>query len=257
VEGLLARVKDGYARAGLMGLGLYFVGVLTLLVMMLIYDAGEAGFILFFAVPGLIVAAALVFWRRWGLLVAILGSLFGLSFLLPEAGLILTTPKAFFDFTVGWFAIVGLFIVLVAAIAGTVQYFRKAPSPALVRWQKSVITGIAAVLAVAAVVSFVLMLANTGSVSASEAGDAQRLTAEHTKWDVEMITSPAGEVRLVVKNSDPMLHTFTVEDLDIDVSLSPWSEQVIVLGDLSAGNYGFVCRAFDHETEMTGVITVQ
>jgi hypothetical protein len=257
VEGLLARVKDGYARAALMGLGLYFVGVLTLLVMVIIYDIAEAGFILFFAVPGLIVAAALLFWRRWGLLVAILGSLFGLSFLLPEAGLILTTPKAFFDFAAGWFAIVGLVIVLVAAIVGTVQYFRNAPALTMASWQRTAITGIAAVLAVAAVVSLVLMVANTGSVSASEAGGAQRLTAEHTKWDVEMITSPAGEVRLVVKNSDPMLHTFTVEDLDIDIALSPWSEQVIVLGDLTAGNYGFVCRAFDHETEMTGVITVQ
>jgi hypothetical protein len=38
---------------------------------------------------------------------------------------------------------------------------------------------------------------------------------------VEIITAPAGDVRIVVKNDDPLLHTFTIDDLDIDVSLSP------------------------------------
>jgi hypothetical protein len=252
----MERVKDGYARAALMGLGLYFVGVLTIVVAILIYDVAEAYFVLFFAVPGVIVAAALLFWQRWGLIVAIVGSLIGLLFLTEDADLILTTPRAFFDFTATWFGIVGLLIVLIAAIVGTVQYFRKSPAPTAA-WQSKAIAGVAAVLGIAAVVSLVLMLANTSSVSEAEAGDAPEVTAKHTKWSVEMLSAPAGEVRIVVKNDDPLLHTFTIEDLDIDVSLSPWSEQVVVLGDLTPGNYGFVCRVFDHETDMTGVITVQ
>jgi hypothetical protein len=32
---------------------------------------------------------------------------------------------------------------------------------------------------------------------------------------------------------------------------------VIVLEGVTAGNYGFICRVFDHESDMTGVITVQ
>jgi hypothetical protein len=72
-----------------------------------------------------------------------------------------------------------------------------------------------------------------------------------------MVTASSGDVKLVVKNRDPILHTFTIDDLDVDVALGPWSEQVIVLTDLRPGNYGFICRVFDHATDMTGVITVQ
>ena len=62
--------KDAYVQAGFMGLGLYLVGLLTIFVAILIYDVAEIYFLLFFLVPGLIVAAALFFWRRWGLLVS-------------------------------------------------------------------------------------------------------------------------------------------------------------------------------------------
>jgi uncharacterized cupredoxin-like copper-binding protein len=249
--------KDAYVKAGFMGLGLYLVGLLTIFVAILIYDVAEIYFLLFFLVPGLIVAAALFFWRRWGLLVAIVGSLIGILFLSEDADLILTTPEAFFDFAATWFGIVGLLIVLVASIAGTVQYIRKQPAQTLAPWPSKLILGVAAVLAVAGVISLVAMIANTGSVSEAEAGDAPEVTAKHTKWSVEQITVPAGDVRLVVKNNDPLLHTFTLDDLDIDVTLSPWSEQVIVLEGVTAGNYGFICRVFDHESDMTGVITVQ
>jgi hypothetical protein len=249
--------KDGYAQAALMGLGLYFVAIAVILVAIIIYDIAEVVFLLFFLAPGLIVGAALLFWQRWGLVVAIVGSAIGLLFLLEDFDLILTTPKAFFDFASTGFGVVGLLIVLIAALAGTVQYVRKRPSAALASWQYSAIVGVAAILAIAALFSIVLTALNTGSVSASDAEGAQRITAKHTKWDVEVVTVQAGDVKLVVKNRDPILHTFTIDDLDVDVKLGPWSEQVVVLEGLTAGNYGFICRVFDHETDMTGVITVQ
>ena len=36
-----------------------------------------------------------------------------------------------------------------------------------------------------------------------------------------------------------------------------WSEEVVVLEGLTPGNYGYICRVFDHEADMTSVITVQ
>jgi hypothetical protein len=249
--------KDGYAQAGLIGLGMYFVALAIILIAILIYDVAEIYFLLFFLVPGLIVGAALLFWKRWGLLVAILGSAIGILFLSEDADLILTTPEAFFDFAGTWFGLVGLFIVLLAAVIGTIQYVRKQPSAALSASQRTVILGVAAVLALASIVSLVLTALNTGGVSTADASGAQRIEAKHTEWSVTMVTASSGDVKLVVKNRDPILHTFTIDDLDVDVALGPWSEQVIVLTDLRPGNYGFICRVFDHEADMTGVLTVQ
>jgi hypothetical protein len=249
--------KDGYAQAGLMGVGMFFVAMALFLVAVIIYDIAEIGFLVFFLVPGLIVAAALLFWKRWGLLVAILGSAIGILFLSEDAGLILTTPESFFDFAGTWIALVGLLIVLLAAVTGTIQYLRKRPSTGLSPSQRSVVLGVMAALALASIVSLVLTGLNTGGVSAADAAGAQRIEAKHTEWSVTRVSASSGDVKLVVKNRDPILHTFTVHDLDVDVSLGPWSEEVILIKDLKPGNYGFICRVFDHATDMTGVITVQ
>jgi len=61
----------------------------------------------------------------------------------------------------------------------------------------------------------------------------------------------------VVKNKDPILHTFTIYDLDIDERIGPGSEKLIEIGTPRAGIYGYVCRIFDHAADMTGAIIVR
>ncbi len=45
---------------------------------------------------------------------------------------------------------------------------------------------------------------------------------------------------ILVRNDDAFLHTFTVDDLDIDVDLGPKSEELIEIPD-GSGTYVFYC----------------
>ena len=249
--------RDAYVKAALVGLGIYLVGVALITVAVLISEPEEVVFLLFLLVPAIIVGAALVFLRRWGLIVGILGALFGLVGFFEDIDLILTTPKAFFDFSAGLFVIAGLLTLLVACIIGTVQYFRGAVRTDLGQNGKAALGGLVGILAVLAVVSAVLTALNVGDASAEEKQGATVLTAKKTDWDVDMIDGRSGQtLKIVVRNEDSFLHTFTIHDLDIDVRLGPFSEEVVEI-NASAGNYGFVCRIFDHETDMTGALVIR
>jgi plastocyanin len=255
---------DAYVKAALFGLAIYLAAVLIILVAILVISPSDIAFPIIFGVPALIAVAALRFLRRWGLLIAGLLSLVGIVFLLGGAGLSLTTPEAFFDFVLHLFGLTGLIISLVACVVGFVQYFRGAvPSEV---WPSIAMTlrGIAAVVAVLALVSIVLTVLNaTDNLSAEERGTATlAVSAEDTKWNVEQLEAPAGEpIRILVVNDDPILHTFTIEDdakgVDVDVKLGPWSEQIVEIDALEPGIYGYICRVEGHEEDMTGALTVE
>jgi uncharacterized cupredoxin-like copper-binding protein len=63
-------------------------------------------------------------------------------------------------------------------------------------------------------------------------------------------------VKIVAKNSDPYIHTFTVEDLDMDVKLGPGSEKLILIERPVAGTYEFICAITGHES-MKGTLTIR
>jgi uncharacterized cupredoxin-like copper-binding protein len=120
-----------------------------------------------------------------------------------------------------------------------------------------VIRGILGVIAVLGVVSAVMTVANFGGVSAAADEGATIVTAKKTEFDVESIEGRAGqEVRIVVKNKDPFLHTFTIDDLDIDQKVSPGGEELIEF-EAPAGSYEFICRIVGHEEDMKGTLTIR
>jgi uncharacterized cupredoxin-like copper-binding protein len=206
-------------------------------------------------VPGLIVAAALAFIRRLGLLVGALGGAFGLLALSDGVGLILSVPYSFFDFTATIVGITGCLVLLLASVVGLIESFRGSPRVSAKAWELTAIRGVVAVLAVVAVSSAVATLFNLGSVSAADRAGATIVTAKHTDWDIDVIDVTLGQpTKIVVRNDDPMLHTFTIHDLDIDLKLGPYSEELIVIEPERAGIYGFICRVTGHGSDMTGVI---
>lgn len=259
----LLRGTDAYVKAALFGLAIYFVAVLIILVAILALSPSDVVFPIFLIVPGVIAAAALRYIRRWGLLIAAVLSAFGIFAFLADAGLVLTSPEAFFDFMLTLCVLCGLGITFVASLIGFIQYFRGSvrdeTSPS-VAW---VLRGLAAAVALASLVSLVLTVMNaTQSVSAQDREGALELTAKDTEWTVEMLDAPAGQpVRILMKNDDPILHTFTIEEgsrgVDIDERLGAWSEQIVELDALEPGVYGFICRVEGHEEDMTGVLTIR
>jgi uncharacterized cupredoxin-like copper-binding protein len=82
------------------------------------------------------------------------------------------------------------------------------------------------------------------------------VTAKNTLWDVQQIEGTQGEpLKIVVRNNDSVLHTFTIDALDIDARLGPHSETLVVI-EPSAGTYGFFCQVPGHE-QMAGLITIR
>ena len=70
----------------------------------------------------------------------------------------------------------------------------------------------------------------------------------------EISTSRTG--KLVIENNDPILHTFTIEALDIDVKVGPGSFETYTLDSVEAGEYVFNCKVSGHE-DMDGTLTVR
>ncbi|HEU0075129.1 MAG TPA: cupredoxin domain-containing protein, partial [Dehalococcoidia bacterium] len=252
------RGADAYAKAAFFGIAIYVAAAVIILITILVISPSDAVFGLILLIPAAIAIASLRYVRRWGLLIAAILSGFGFVAFIADAGLILTTPKAFFDFLLTLSTLTGLGIAFIACLAGFVQYFRGPVGSEVSSGVTMALRGIAAAVFVASAISLVLTVVNaTKSVSAEDRQGAQELTADDTKWSVETLEVNAGEpIRLLVKNDDPILHTFTLKDsargLDIDVRLGPWSEQIVEFGPFQAGVYGFICRIEGHEEDMTG-----
>lgn len=68
------------------------------------------------------------------------------------------------------------------------------------------------------------------------------------------LEAASGTISVHIKNSDQTLHTFTIEELGVDVSVPPGKE-VRVTFNADAGSYKFTCRP--HAPDMAGELTVK
>lgn len=76
-------------------------------------------------------------------------------------------------------------------------------------------------------------------------------------FNPEDIILPAGkQVTLNLENKGRKPHTFTVNDLKIDVDLQPGEERNITLEPVSEGTYELICR-FHREQGMVGKVIVE
>lgn len=61
----------------------------------------------------------------------------------------------------------------------------------------------------------------------------------------------AGGATILVKNSDPFVHTFTVDALDIDVDLGPGSETLVTI-PAEPGTYVLFCQPHSSDKDDPG-----
>jgi plastocyanin len=237
------------------------LGPLLLLAAVLIWglDFGDDAsfFIIILAIP--LVGAFLV-WRfgAWAKFVGILAAL------LPAGAMFWTAfglalPSSFFDFVPGILVIPGFFIAVVSCIAGLVAGRRGHRSPSTSGGERVALRAIPAVVGLLAIVSAVLTF--TGRSTASEPGADEVLIAKNNAFDPKQF-DVNGPARILIRADDPFFHTFTIEDLDIDESLTPGDEIVVELPD-RAGTYIFYCRPHTSspekpkENDMAGELTVR
>ena len=86
----------------------------------------------------------------------------------------------------------------------------------------------------------------------AQEGDVQ-LVAKDIEFQQSSLEARAGEVSVFVENQDATLHTFTIEELDVDLSI-PAGKSARVTFDADQGTYTFFCRP--HESDMKGLLEI-
>ena len=82
-------------------------------------------------------------------------------------------------------------------------------------------------------------------------GGGADLTMQGTAFEPTELTATSGDT-LSMLNADPIGHTFTVEDTDIDQEFEGGASAEVTI-DLDPGEYSFICR---FHSNMTGTLTV-
>jgi hypothetical protein len=241
---LQSEAQPRWTRLAALGLLLAAIGPLLMLIAGFLWDLDDES-VPFFLITGVIpLIGALLVWRFgiWAKIAGIvIAVLVALALFWTAFGLF--TPNSFFDFAPGFLVVPGVLIAIVSCVAA-IRAARRGDRPAVVTGgEQRGIRIVLGVVIVLAAVSGVLTFAGKSSVDAADA-DAT-VTLQDFEFDQTDYQFEAGS-RVLVRNDDPFQHTFTVEALDIDETLSPGSEVLVEIPSES-GDYVVFCRP--HTTE--------
>jgi plastocyanin len=219
--------------------------------------ATAVALLIFTAIIGEIIPPIIVFavlygtavWltRRGGragtIMLAILSALFLASnapFILPS----LAVPASTVDFLMSGLLVVLALSNLVSAIAS----LRRSSTGARAGLVGRATLALILLVVVAAVIGRV-----TYDSPPAQTGDIE-IAAQDFEFSTDVIDAEGGEVSVFIDNKDSALHTFTVEELDVDVAV-PGGSTARVTFDATAGSYEFIC--IPHESDMKGTLEVQ
>ena len=240
---------EGRARwSGLAALGLVLaaLGPLLMLAGGFLWGLEIGDEVPFFGVTAAIGLIGAFFVSRFGtwakVLGVVVGVLIAMSLFWTAFGLF--TPNSFFDFVPGLLVIPGALIAIVCCIAAIVAARRGHVTPGAVGGERRGIRIVTGVVVALAALSAVLTFAGQSSV----AGETElAVTLSDFSFDQSSYEAAAGDT-VVVSNDDPFLHTFTIDDLEIDEALSPGSEISIEIPE-GTGSYVVYCKPHTSEPE--------
>jgi plastocyanin len=92
----------------------------------------------------------------------------------------------------------------------------------------------------------------THESAVAQPGDIE-ITTENIEFSHQHINADAGEITVFVENKDTTLHTFTIEELGVDLQIPSNSAERITF-DAPPGTYDFECSP--HRDVMKGTLEV-
>ena len=84
-------------------------------------------------------------------------------------------------------------------------------------------------------------------------GDSTTLTAANFAFDPPSLTVAAGST-IEFTNEDDTVHSFTIDEADVDEDADGGASATVDLGAMEAGTYDFYCKY--HKDSMTGTLEV-
>jgi plastocyanin len=231
--------------------------LIAVLVWQLDFGDDATFFLIVLAIPLL---GALLVWRfgSWAKVLGIVAALLpALAMFWTAFGL--SSPGSFFDFVPGILMIPGALIAIMSLIASLVAAKRGRRGPVAVGGERAAIRIVVGLVLLLALVSAGLTYAGRSTVANAAAAD-QTLQAKNSKFEPNTLTIESGD-SILVRNDDPFFHTFTIEALEIDQSLTP-GDQILVNMPDKAGTYAFYCRPHTEnpenpkDTDMAGKVSI-
>ena len=241
-------------------------GLITIVVTMVVLgivqlasgDTANVGFLIFNITIALIVAGLIWRFGSWALVLGAIAGLLGTGlsygpYLLLSAGSI----NSVLDFGAAVVATVASVMALVGSVVAFAQLRRGAARIGATTLERNALRGVAAVVAVLVVVSAVVTLAARDNVAEADRAGAIEVLMKTTEFRTADLEGKVGEtLRLVLKNYDLYIHTFTIEELDIDETIGPRGEKALSLSPGKTGTFEYTCTIPGHES-MTGTLTVR
>jgi plastocyanin len=85
-----------------------------------------------------------------------------------------------------------------------------------------------------------------------------RISARNVKFSTTRLTARAGDIGVVFANDDLFWHTFTVGKFDVNLRVATSGRGRVVMKNVRAGTYSFVCAIPGHESAgMKGELVVR
>ena len=136
----------------------------------------------------------------------------------------------------------------IAGIVAAIAVLRRVTSNDAPKKLGLALVGLFVLLAIFSVISTV------GYENATAQEGDVRLTAEDIEWTETTLEARSGEVSVFVDNADGTLHTFTIDELDVNLNI-PASSAARITFQAEPGTYEFYCTP--HKETMEGTLTVE
>lgn len=251
---MVNRERAAHATTQTFGLALLTAVWLFVLILDLVLFDGDdvAMFAILTAITG---AATFLTWRfdtQWARALGLVGTVASLGGFFLGFGLFqIFSP---IEFVLALVYVLGILLSLVAGIMAIIAGARHkaGPSPRETR-VPMVALGL---IGIAAVVSVAGFLVTRQTVSTEEAAGATTIDMVAFEFSPESSTVPAGTT-ILVNNTDPFTHDFTLDALDIAEPVGPGGKVLIDLSTAAPGTYDYVCTLHTSDGEgMVGTIVI-
>jgi len=213
-------------------------------------DIGDSlGFFLLPAIAG--IGGSLLVRRGrtvWKVVAIVLGAFAAVMLFWTAFGL--AEPGSFFDFVPGLLLVGGLLIAVIAGV-GSIRSRKRGAVDHAEGGERQAIRTVLVGLGTLTLLSAILSITGRETVSTAAARDADIvIDLKDFEFDQDSYATEGGST-ILVRNSDPFLHTFTIDALDIDVKLTVGSEKLITIPD-ETGTFVLYCQPHTSDSEDPG-----
>jgi plastocyanin len=238
------RTRGRYTRLAALGLVLAAAAPLIIFVATLIAGlplGGDAAFFLGGPIVALLGAFLVTrFQRAWARILALVISL-AMGFMYFWMAFGLAVPAAFADFVPGVLLPLGVLLGVGGSIAALVANRRSRAGGEASAGERGLIRAALALVGLAVVASAILSFLARENVSEAAAAGATEVTMFDLQFQEGTYTvTAATPTTFHVRNTDPFMHTFTVDELNINEQILPGSEALIEV-NAQPGTYTLYC----------------